>query len=141
MKKSPLEKFNSSYIPVTETGCWLWERGCNRAGYGYFSVNGKQTAAHRFSYETFRAPIPPTLTIDHLCRVRPCVNPDHLEPVPDKVNILRGDGQAARNIRKTHCNRGHQFDDDNTRIYRDGHRSCRACEKLRNPPTGRSVGG
>jgi hypothetical protein len=72
-------------------------------------------------------PIPEGLTIDHLCRVRHCVNPAHLEAVSERVNILRGNGAGARNARKTHCVKGHAFTPDN--LYRDyqGYRRCRRC--------------
>lgn len=85
--------------------------------------------AHRVSYETFVGPIPAGLTLDHLCRNTLCINPAHLEPVTIKENVLRGDGPTARNARKTHCDRGHAFDETNTGPNANGGRSCRACKR------------
>jgi hypothetical protein len=90
--------------------------------------------AHRISYEHFVGPIPKGLFIDHLCRMRACVNPGHLEPVTTLENARRGDG-GSNNRRKTHCTRGHEYSDENTRIKRnlkDGsfERVCKECSSL-----------
>ena len=70
--------------------CWLWTASADRYGYGRFFVgNGQYVQAHRHSYERFVGPIPPGLQIDHLCRVKHCVNPQHLEPVTHGVNQQR----------------------------------------------------
>jgi hypothetical protein len=82
--------------------------------------------AHRFSYEAYVGPIGAGLHIDHLCRVRSCVNPKHLEPVTQRVNTLRGEGRAALQLRVTHCPRGHEYTPDNIYLWR-GHRACRTC--------------
>jgi hypothetical protein len=75
----------------SEGGCWLWTAAVSEAGYGVFSLEGGANApAHRFSYELYRGAIPDGLSLDHLCRVRRCVNPWHLEPVTHKVNVQRG---------------------------------------------------
>jgi hypothetical protein len=109
--------------------CWLWTGGLTRDGYGVFWVNRKQRRpAHRWSYEHFVGPIPEGLQIDHLCRVRRCVNPDHLEPVTNRENILRGDTFAAANGRKTHCPKGHPYEGENLYEIR-GERRCRACNR------------
>jgi hypothetical protein len=79
------------------------------------------------AYELAIGPIPEGLTIDHLCRNRGCVNPAHLEAVTNRTNLLRGDGIAALNARKTHCKRGHEFTPENTYVWREGTRACRAC--------------
>jgi hypothetical protein len=84
--------------------------------------------SHRVVYEALVGPIPEEAVIDHLCRVRNCVNPDHLEPTTTKVNILRGTTPSADNARKTHCKQGHAFDSKNTAVY-DGHRMCRVCNR------------
>lgn len=72
------------------TGCWLWLRCVNHHGYGSLGFGGKTYLAHRFSYEKFNGPIPAGYEIDHLCRVRCCVNPQHLEAVTNRENVIRG---------------------------------------------------
>lgn len=113
-------------ITATPTGCWQWTGTVTDQGYGTIWVNGKNRKAHRVTYEMFVGPIPDGLTLDHLCRNRPCVNPEHLEPVTQLINNLRGDTLGARNLAKTHCPRNHPYDAENTEWYR-GHRYCRAC--------------
>ncbi len=85
--------------------------------------------AHRWAFEQFKGPIADGLQIDHLCRVRHCVNPDHLEAVSQRANILRGEATSAQRARQTHCKRGHRFDLANTYIRPAGHRNCRACRR------------
>ena len=119
-----LKRFEHSYIPVTEAGCWLWIGSCDSGGYGQLSVNGAQVMAHRFAYEQFIGPIPQGLTLDHLCKVVCCVNPHHSEPVTLKENILRGDGPCAKYARATHCKNGHPL----TLGY--GQRMCRVCHGI-----------
>lgn len=118
--------------PEPNTGCWLWMGSLNGAR-GYPTI-GKGQLAHRVSYQLFKGDIPPGLTIDHLCRTKICVNPDHLEAVSLRENILRGDGLAAKCQRKTHCMRGHAFTPDNTLLFigRNGstYRSCKACREV-----------
>lgn len=113
----------------TERGCWQWDMPHEETGYGQFA-GGR---AHRWSYQFFVGDIPNGLELDHLCRNRACVNPWHLDPVPCRVNILRGEGLAAQNARKTHCLRGHAFTEANT--YRPPSqprsRHCRKCRAVR----------
>lgn len=126
------ERLLAKCIPVTESGCWLWLENEKTAGYGRIGVNGKKELAHRVSYEVFKGAIPEGMTIDHLCRVRCCINPDHLEPVSFKENILRGTNPAAINARKTLCVKGHPLDEMNTYLSPNGGgRNCRACDRLR----------
>lgn len=130
-RPSPLARFHQKY-EVTPTGCWLWTGGLfagDGGGYGQFYVDGRNWHAHRWAYTVLVRPLDDDETLDHLCRVRPCVNPDHLEPVPIAVNLLRGVGAPARNARKTHCVRGHELTGDNvTRFGPDLRwRRCRAC--------------
>lgn len=107
--------------------CWIWTAGLDSKGYASFDA--KQ--GYVFSYEWENGPIPEGLEHDHLCRVRKCVRPSHLEPVNSSVNILRGQGPAALNARKTHCIRGHEFTKENTVSYQQGKRQCRICERIR----------
>lgn len=115
-------------------GCWEWTGGRWANGYGQFWLRrGKNLAAHRFAYTTLVGPIPDGMTLDHLCRNRACVNPDHLEVISLRENILRGGNGAANNARKTHCPNGHPYDLFNTYEKRDGKgRMCRACMRQHN---------
>ena len=128
---SDLERFEAK---VTKTGtCWLWGACVRSDGYGWFSVGGRSMAAHRYAYEQYVGPIPDGMALDHLCRVRRCVNPRHLEAVTDRVNILRGRGRAAENAKKTHCGNGHPLSGDNLKPWhlQRGKRKCRACSNAR----------
>lgn len=107
-------------------GHWLWTAAVDPTGYGRFSVGGGMLYAHRWAYEAFVGPIPDRQQIDHLCRVRRCVNPLHLEAVTQRENLLRG---RKANGPKTHCLRGHRFDEANTYRASDGRRSCRTCRR------------
>lgn len=119
-------RFIFSFV-VTERGCWEWIAGKATGGYGCIKLGRKQYVAHRLMYEAMRGPI--KYTIDHLCRNRACVNPQHMEDVTNKVNILRGESIPAKNARKTHCKRGHEFTEANTYRERKG-RQCRTCRAL-----------
>ena len=107
------------------SSCWTWAFADLKHG-GYPSrVNpreGKKQAAHRHSYETLVGPIPAGLVIDHLCRNRACVNPDHMEPVTQREYILLGNSHSAVNARKTRCPQGHEYT-----YHRMGHRTCGPC--------------
>ena len=113
--KTEFERFMNKVVPVTESGCWLW-LGPETSGYGRYRVPRGNLLAHRYAYENVRGPIPQGLQLDHLCRVRCCVNPDHLEPVTNRVNALRGVSFSAVNASKTHCKRGHPLEGNNLRI-------------------------
>lgn len=127
--------------PSTDLGaCWRWGGKINHCGYARLYVGeGREVMAHRFSYELHVGVIPDGLDLDHLCRVRDCVNPAHLEPVTRRENLLRGETAPARESRLTHCRRGHPYDEVNT--YRAaGKRYCRACWRERDrSATGRLV--
>lgn len=114
-------------------GCWHWRASLLASGYGTVHAFGATRRAHRVAYELFVGPIPDGLHLDHLCRNKGCVNPDHREPVTSRENTLRGDTIAAANAAKTHCADGHPFDARNTRIRKDrpGNRECVACERER----------
>lgn len=119
-------------IKPLHNGCWRWTDSLIMKGYGGLKVNGRMIRAHRAFYELFKESIPPKLTIDHLCRHTWCVNPDHLEAVTNKENILRGNGAAAINALKVQCINGHPFNKDNTYIAKNGHRVCRECARRAN---------
>ncbi len=109
--------------------CWLWRGSLSPDGYGRIAVQGRNVGAHRVAWELVNGPIPTGLTIDHLCRVRACVNPTHLEAVPLRENVLRGLGPTAINSSKTHCVHGHEFNEANTYVYPSGYRHCRVCRR------------
>lgn len=109
--------------------CWTFTGATNAAGYGMVSFQGKTRPAHRLAYELAVGAVPPDLDLDHLCRNRGCCNPDHLEPVTTRVNVLRGDSPSAHHATKTHCPKGHPYDEENT--YRLGNeRRCRICHRV-----------
>ena len=113
---------------VKTNSCWNWTAAKNEKGYGLFGIkHGKIIRAHRFSYELVNGKIPTGLTLDHLCRNRACVNPDHLEAVTNKENILRGIGLTAINSRKTHCPKGHPYSSDNLVKMSSSERKCKTC--------------
>jgi hypothetical protein len=111
--------------------CWLWTAGQSGSGYGRFFYAGRQVQAHRWALESTHGPLPPGLQVDHLCRVRNCVRPDHLEVVSQRENILRGTSFSAVRARATRCVNGHDFDEVNTSVKPDGCRDCRACQRER----------
>ncbi len=111
------------YSVDSATGCWEWLGRRNSSGYGMLGRRG----AHRLVYTLLKGDIPDGLQLDHLCRNRGCVNPDHLDPVTQKVNILRGVGATAQHARATHCPEGHPYEGDNLRVHTQGFRRCRAC--------------
>lgn len=111
-----------------ETGCWLWTGYLTPRGYAAGTVAMKKgVRMHRVTYAQLRGPIPDGLQLDHLCRVRHCINPWHLEAVTCRENLMRGDTIAAANASKTHCKRGHEFTPENTYRPPAGGRICRAC--------------
>jgi len=117
-------KYLESKITRDSSGCWLWHGVILSTGYGQAASNGRRFMAHRFAYELLVGPIPAGLTIDHLCRVRQCVNPDHMEPVSRWENVRRAPtNPVAANLTKTTCPRGHEY----TSTGRKGWRKCRTC--------------
>lgn len=118
------------WAKVDKSGdCWLWQGVVNHHGYGVINVGtiaGKPKRvrrAHRVAYELTVGLIPDGMELDHLCRVRACCNPAHLEPVTRTENQRRGRG--------THCHAGHPFDEANTYHAKSGQRMCRACHRER----------
>jgi hypothetical protein len=133
-KESLLDRAMSHIEPQAD-GCWLWTGSTQKNGYGTIHVcreNGKVIVgrAHRVVYELLAGPIPEGLDLDHLCRVRKCVNPKHLEPVTRSVNLKRGvGGEVARASKAliTHCPSGHPYSGENLYVTNDGKRTCRTC--------------
>ena len=127
---TPLEQLEQR-IERRPDGCWQWQMKLTTGGYGKWCHDGRVTPAHRRVYELLVGPIPDGLDLDHLCRNRGCVNPEHLEPVTNRENVLRGISPHARNARRTHCAQGHEFTAENIRRDARGHRQCRECARLR----------
>lgn len=128
------ERFWAKVVGGDYTECWTWTASLTAGGYGRFP-NRQNYVAHRTAYELLIGPIPPGLQLDHLCRNRACVNPWHLEPVTQQVNLARGEGikaSVAGRLAKTHCPQGHPYDEANTIRGKNGSRSCRICRKRDN---------
>lgn len=127
---SDRERFFKNLTKV-ESGCWQWKLALDRDGYGLFSVGSQRdnsasrVRAARYAYTELVGPIGDGLQIDHLCKNRACVNPDHLEPVTQHENILR-----SANTTKVACTYGHFYTVRNTLRTKQGHRHCRACWNL-----------
>lgn len=135
-----------------EDGCWMWTAACTFSGYGCFSVKGVTNQAHRVSYEIFVGVIPEGLHLDHKCHTkencpvgsycmhRRCVNPKHLEPCTPKENKIRGhsvfrpavDAAMAALAARTHCEKGHEINEENTRPLHKGsiRRYCILCRRM-----------
>lgn len=116
-------------MPIPVSGCLVWMGRLDKDGYGRISLGGHgrpRALVHRAAYEIIERPIPVGMTLDHKCRVRSCWNSDHLEPITNRENVLRGISFSAINHRKTHCDHGHEFNTLNTYLWR-GRRSCRIC--------------
>jgi len=123
---------------VRTNNCWLWAGAFGEGGYGFwqYRLSGSSVryavVPHRVSYVVCVDDIPNDLSLDHLCRVRSCVRPEHLDPVTIKINILRGDGPAAINSRKTECKNGHPLDVGNIYLgdkWKEGERPCWTCRR------------
>lgn len=112
-----------------DDSCWIWRGVINRDGYGQYN----HLRAHRIAFALLRGPFDWSLTLDHLCRNRSCVNPRHMEPVPNGVNSMRGESVCAKHARQTHCKYGHELTISNV-IRRKGsprRRECRTCYNQR----------
>jgi len=107
-----------------QDGHWYWTLSLNHQGYGrcFLANTGNSDFAHRIAYELEHGPIPDGLEIDHLCRIRSCVNPTHLEPVTHRENLMRGERQQVEA-----CPKGHPYSGENLAYRKDGWRRCRTC--------------
>lgn len=130
-----LDRFEAKVERITESGCWVWTGALSGSGYGRVNVEGKNRQAHRTVYAMHKGAIPEGMQIDHLCKVRCCVNPDHLEPVTQLENLRRADHFAKGKFKRavTHCPHGHPYDGENLRVVTrsDGRvrRFCVTCNK------------
>lgn len=141
-KKNPTDRFfskvNKSSGVFGEDGnykseCWLWTGKLTSEGYGTFRFSGKGSytgPAHRYIYQLYNGFKKYKFHIDHLCRVRHCVNPSHLEEVTLVQNVMRGQSFSAINARKTHCIHGHELAGSNLYIQPStGYRYCKTCKR------------
>src|SRR5207245_7378113 len=110
------------------SGCWVWIGWRSPRGYGVVRRDRREQRAHRYIYQRLHGELPRHLTLDHLCRNHPCVNPAHMEPVTQRENVSRGDWGGGINCRKTHCAHGHEFTEENTLYWRT-ERICRLCSR------------
>lgn len=131
------EHFDAKWQAVTETGCWVWMGAIEGGGYGQYRWPGtpsRRTHAHRVSWMLRRGPIPEGMYLDHICRVRCCVNPSHLRVVTPRQNAIENSvGAAAKNAAKTHCPLGHPYTTENTYQYQygtGGLRICKQCSRI-----------
>lgn len=137
MQEALYPRFWSKVKVLKKNQCWEWSSYIAPNGYGFMSVNNKPKTAHRIAYEYANGEIPKGLWIDHKCRNRKCVNPNHLRAVTPKINAIENSvSTAAINAKKTHCPSGHEYSEDNTKIkfnHRLGRpqRRCKVCEKFR----------
>jgi len=130
--KSDLDRFYEKLIPEPNSGCWIWIGAITKLNYTSFRFRHKTALAHRASYILHKGEIPSNKEIDHLCRMRCCVNPEHLELVTRSENIKRSP-LTLPNLRaaQTHCIHGHAFDEINTYHNPAGKRACRICQRDR----------
>lgn len=128
---SDRDRFFERFL-VSERGCWEWKLAPDKDGYGLFSTgsavdgSARRVRAARYSYEELVGKIPKGMQIDHLCKNRICVNPEHLEPVTPMENI-----QRSANTNKTSCVNGHLYDEKNTYRTKHGYRCCRRCRNIK----------
>ena len=126
IRRTPEQRFWAK-VRKTKT-CWLWTGPRHEYGHPQFKIGGSNVMVYRFSYELARGSIPEGKVLDHLCRVPWCVNPDHLDPVENSENVLRGIGPGAINKRKTHCIRGHELV---PRPSQPQYRHCPICREVK----------
>jgi hypothetical protein len=129
------ERFFKHVRPNPGTGCWEWAGPKNWGGYGQILNVGPSRShwtAHGAAYRLFVGEIPMGMELDHVCRMRHCANPAHLEVVTHRENLRRAPTQVTTvNATKTHCVDGHEFTEENTYTTPDGRRQCRSCHRRR----------
>ena len=131
MTPTPLPPRFAAKITVSPSGCWLFTGCLNSRGYGCITHHGRVMLAHRLAYELLVGPIPQGRVIDHLCMVKACCNPDHLEAVTAGENNRRAvAANGAWRTKATACRRGHAYTEANTYTDHRGHRQCRACKRV-----------
>lgn len=119
-----------SKVDVAPSGCWLWNGPLDKDGYGTFYLRRRGRRAHRVGWFLLNGPIPEQMVVNHVCKQRSCVNPQHLQIVTPRENSLRdSQSPAAVNARKTHCPKGHPYD----RVHGSGggkkQRVCSECQR------------
>jgi hypothetical protein len=132
-----MSRFEDKIVPEPNSGCWLWTGGADKLGYGCVYLGGgrantQQDRIHRVMYRAAFGEIPAGYWIDHLCRTPACCNPDHLEAVEPRLNVIRGLSPmlaAKRQTDKTHCPQGHPYAGDNLVLTAKGERLCRTCRR------------
>lgn len=129
-----LRDVENYFTPEPNSGCWLWLGSIDTDGYGTFCYTADQPRtrikAHRAVWQFFRGEVADKMTLDHLCRNRCCVNPQHLEPVTLRENLRRGFGSPAINARRTHCKQGHLLSGENLFYTKGGkERHCKICNR------------
>jgi len=137
---APIDRLIRS-TEVDWRGCWLWTRPLDSNGYGYTRIDGKQWKTHRLWWTLLVGEVPEGFDLDHLCRVRSCGNPDHLEPVTHAENLRRGKHRNnLLHVQKV-CSKGHELTPDNITIRNDGRARCRTCvnETARRARAGRAA--
>lgn len=130
VQRAMTDRFSVKYKVDAKTGCWVWTGSKQPSGYATLWNGARPEQGHRISYRMFCGDIPDGHEIDHVCRNRSCVNPDHLRAVSHRENMRCSDTVMGRNAAKSHCKRGHLLSGDNLKIIR-GSRQCRECMNLR----------
>jgi hypothetical protein len=135
MRATVQERIERS-VSKSPEGCWVWNLSLTKLGYARINYLGKARFAHRVAYQTFKGSIPEGMELDHKCRTRACVNPEHLEPITHTENVRRGARGVLNPQRQvTHCKWGHEFTEQNTywKTSKAGGKSrmCITCKNLR----------